>query len=1020
MKGAENMINYEKIANLNKMKTGDHIVLIYKKEKEILSASVSFIKTSLDRNEKCLYIKGDLNEEVLLSELRKQISDLDLYLQNGQLQFLDKEETYALSNNFQADEMIERLKKESLNALEEGYKGLSITGELSWVLNFEGGKKEIIDYEWMLNEYIFNDYPVIAMCRYNLNKFDNSIIKAIIELHHYIIWQGKVHENPYYIAPEGYRDNQIVEYEIESWLKNIQEYKKSESTFKKELETSQNKYQNLFNSAPIGIVTTTSNGRAFTTNITMAEILGFNSVEEALEHYPNLSSDLYVNPERREEFVKMLKEKGEVKAFDYKALKKDGSHVWLSMNAKIRNEYKDFFVIEAFVFDITERKNKEEKIIEQKEELSAFFEQITAYNEEIMAMNEELEQSFEEVNLLNKRFVNMIELVSNMEDKTLLNEKEFFSDLLKSAIKIIPEADYGKICIINDQDKCEFIDTVGHDMKILEKIKFDKKLLFHKENKSVNNTKDYFFDINKAKSEEKEEFLKALKPSKDSLYINILIDGQTVGRIGLDIREDSSIKFSDTTKKVLKSFSTLASSFFAFKRFDDLQTNFTKELLTSIIKIMEMYDLYTKGHSENVAKLASAIAKEMNLSKQTIKDTYWAGLVHDIGKLLIPLNILNKKEKLTDQEFELIKKHPVWGNKALSSSKILKPIAKYLLYHHERWDGRGYPEGLKENEIPLISQILGVADAWDAMLSKRAYRNSLSFEQALNEIKKNKGTQFSPRVVDAFIKIIENDKIEKLQQEVLDNEINISKSKDHFLKRKEEYEELFKKAEEGIVILDEDFNIIRANNYFINMFEYDKQQIIGENIKNLAPKDKTTEIENHLHGLAQGEKINSKTIRKKENGELIKVSIQAFPISLEGFNMGYYVIYRDITELEETKSKYENIKERYKALFKNENTVMLIIDPDNSEIVDANPAAEFFYGWNKEILTSMKITDINVLDKKEVKKEMLNAKAKNRNYFNFKHRTANGIIKNVEIYSQPIPFADKEYLYLIIHEKKKD
>jgi PAS domain S-box-containing protein len=395
-------------------------------------------------------------------------------------------------------------------------------------------------------------------------------------------------------------------------------------------------------------------------------------------------------------------------------------------------------------------------------------------------------------------------------------------------------------------------------------------------------------------------------------------------------------------------------------------------------------------------------------------------MVHDIGKLLIPLSILNKSSSLNQKEASLIQKHPYWGYKALSNSKTLRHISKYILCHHERWDGKGYPEGIAKDEIPLLAQILTVADAWDAMLSKRAYRNSLSFEQALNEIKKNKGTQFSPRVVDAFIKIIENDKIEKLQQEVLDNEINISKSKDHFFKRKEEYEELFKKAEEGIVILDEDFNIIRANNYFINMFEYDKQQIIGENIKNLAPKDKTTEIENHLHGLAQGEKINSKTIRKKENGELIKVSIQAFPIFLEGFNMGYYVIYRDITELEETKSKYENTKERYEALFENENTVMLIIDPDNSEIVDANPAAEFFYGWNKEILTSMKITDINVLDKKEVKKEMLNAKAKNRNYFNFKHRTANGIIKNVEIYSQPIPFADKEYLYLIIHEKKKD
>ncbi|MGM0502610.1 MAG: PocR ligand-binding domain-containing protein, partial [Bacillota bacterium] len=651
-----------------------------------------------------------------------------------------------------------------------------------------------------------------------------------------------------------------------------------------------------------------------------------------------------------------------------------------------------------------ELKVSEEKLREQKEELSVSNEQLTAYNEEVMAMNEELEQSFEEVNLLNQRFVKMIELVSNMEDKTLLSEKDFFADLLESAVEIVPEADYGKICIIDKQDKCKFIDAVGHDIEILEKITFDQDILINKGNKFVNNTKNYFFDIDSVELDKKEIFLEALKPIKDSLYIDIIIDGQTVGRMGLDIKKESSKEFSDTTKKILESFSTIASSFFAFKRFDNLQTNFTKELLTSIIKIMGMYDLYTKGHSENVAKIAAAIATEMKLSKQTIRNTYWSGLVHDIGKLLIPLNIINKKGKLTEQEFGLIKKHPVWGSKALNSSETLKPISKYILHHHERWDGRGYPEGLKENEIPVISQILAVADAWDAMLSKRAYRNSLSSEKALEEIKKNKDSQFAPQVADAFIKIIEENKIEQLEIGVLNNEINNSKKEKNILQKKEEYEELFKKAEEGIVIVDGDFDVIRANNYFFDMFGYNRQQIVGKNIKKVVPEDRIKETDSYIKKIAQGGNINSETIRKKENGEVINVSIYAFPVNLDGGNMGYYIIYRDITELEETKVKYENIKERYKTLFENENTVMLIIDPDTAEIVDANPAAEIFYGWNKNIITSMKISDINVLDKKEVEKEMLNAKAKNRNYFNFKHRTADKKIKDVEVYSQPIPF----------------
>jgi len=202
------------------------------------------------------------------------------------------------------------------------------------------------------------------------------------------------------------------------------------------------------------------------------------------------------------------------------------------------------------------------------------------------------------------------------------------------------------------------------------------------------------------------------------------------------------------------------------------------------------------------------------------------------------------------------------------------------------------------------------------------------------------------------------------------------------------------------------------------MFGYNKDEIIGSDIKKIVPAAKTAETENYMNKLAEGEKFNSKTIRKKENGEIIKVAIQFLPVSLNGGNMGYYVIYRDISELEETKIKYENVKDRYRALFENENTAMLIIDPDNGKIADANPAAEIFYGWNKEVLTSMNISDINVLNEEEVKKEMLKAKEKARNYFNFKHRTADKIIKEVEVYSQPIPFAEKEYLYSIIHEKK--
>ncbi|MGM0379684.1 MAG: HD domain-containing phosphohydrolase, partial [Bacillota bacterium] len=686
---------------------------------------------------------------------------------------------------------------------------------------------------------------------------------------------------------------------IESHLSIIDKNIKIKKEYNK-IEKKEKKYEKLFNKAPIGIFVTTSKGKIITINKSMAEILGFSKKEDVMKHYNDLKEDLYVNKERRDEFIKKLIENGKVKNFKYQAIGKNNKYKWISMNArkKIRNK-KGSFLIEGFAFDITKEEKQNEKIKEQKSKLSNSFEKLSIYNEEIIAMNEELEQSIKEINSLNKRFINMIELISNISDKKLLNEKEFFNDLLVKAIKIIPEADYGKICLINDNDECEFVGAIGHNLETLKEIKFDKSLLLKKEEDDRNN----FFDISKFE-DDKNKFLKALKPIKDSIYIDILVNEQIVGRIGFDIKEDSNQEFTNTTKNVLGSFATLASSFFAFKKFDKLQANFTKELITSIIKIMEMYDLYTKGHSENVASVASAIAKAMNLSKKTIKDTYWSGLVHDIGKLLIPLNILNKKGRLTEYEFDLVKKHPIWGKKALSNSELLKPIGKNILYHHERWDGKGYPEGLNENQIPLISQILGVADAWDAMLSKRAYRDSLSIKNALKEIKNNKGTQFSPEVVESFIKIIKDNKIETLKNEVLENEIENVKNED-LLNNKDRFEDLFKESNEGIVILDDNFHIIRVNNFFLDMFGYKRNNILGMNIKMIVPKWKIKETDKFIDLLNSGKKVDSNSTREKKNGEKIKVSIQAFPVSLGTSNMGYYVIYRDITELKKTKKKYE-------------------------------------------------------------------------------------------------------------------
>lgn len=439
--------------------------------------------------------------------------------------------------------------------------------------------------------------------------------------------------------------------------------------------------------------------------------------------------------------------------------------------------------------------------------------------------------------------------------------------------------------------------------------------------------------------------------------------------------------------------------------------------------MVEIYDKYTKGHSENVAELSSVIAENMGLSHKKVIDTYWAGLVHDIGKLLIPIDILNKNGKLNDSEYDLIKKHTVWGSKALESSESLHYIAKYILHHHERWDGTGYPNGLKGDEIPLISQIISVADSWDAMLSKRAYREPLSPLKALKEIENNKGKQFSPEVANAFINIYKKEKLDDLKSKIRKYTINFENNKQNDIFNSNlSFDNLFAKSKEGIVLLDKNFNIKKANYFFREMFDYSQSELEGQNIKTIVHKDKYVETNNFIEKLINNGELNTRTYRKKRDGSKIEVSIQAFPLIIEDEKVGYYIIYRDISELKNNEQKYKDIKGRYKALFNNEYTVMLIIDPESSEIVDANPAAVSFYGWSKDRITSMKISDINAMDKKEVKKELKNASSENKIYFEFKHKTAYKGIKNVEVYSQPIKYGDKKYLYSIIHdvtERKK-
>ena len=191
------------------------------------------------------------------------------------------------------------------------------------------------------------------------------------------------------------------------------------------------------------------------------------------------------------------------------------------------------------------------------------------------------------------------------------------------------------------------------------------------------------------------------------------------------------------------------------------------ESIETLRYTVEAKDSYTRGHSDRVSAYSVLIGEKLGLSEQDINTLKIGGLFHDIGKIGVPDSILLKDAKLTDDEYSEIKNHPSIGAHILSNATIFKDVIPIVKHHHERFDGNGYPGKLKGEDIPYLARIAAIADAFDAMTSKRTYRSSLPIDVVKSELEKNKGTQFDPQIADVFLDILNNeyDKIEKIRAE---------------------------------------------------------------------------------------------------------------------------------------------------------------------------------------------------------------------------------------------------------------
>lgn len=183
------------------------------------------------------------------------------------------------------------------------------------------------------------------------------------------------------------------------------------------------------------------------------------------------------------------------------------------------------------------------------------------------------------------------------------------------------------------------------------------------------------------------------------------------------------------------------------------------QLMQMLSTTIEAKDEYTKGHSHRVAEYSVLIARELGWNEKELSNLKNAAHLHDIGKIAIPDTILNKPSKLSEEEFSIIKEHTIIGANILKNISLIDHVQEIVRNHHERYDGNGYPDGLKGKEIPLHARIVTVADSYDAMSSQRIYRNQLPPEKIIQELENNKGTQFDPEITDIFLKLLREDRI---------------------------------------------------------------------------------------------------------------------------------------------------------------------------------------------------------------------------------------------------------------------
>ncbi len=332
-----------------------------------------------------------------------------------------------------------------------------------------------------------------------------------------------------------------------------------------------------------------------------------------------------------------------------------------------------------------------------------------------------------------------------------IKKEEFYDIVLNSACELVGSKRGSLMIYDEDREELQIVKARGISEKVIKNTKLTSGRGIAGK---AFQTGETIFVTNPAEHDQYAAYIGAKEQKEPFIAIPIKSNEKTFGVLNIHLSSDNKT-FTDYDLKFLNLLASEASiTIENIKLYESIE-NFYFEMVQTLARVIDAKDAYTGDHAGRARKKARMLAEGLSLPKQMIRYVEYAALLHDIGKIGIEGTILTKPGRLSAEEYMEIKKHPYIGYQILSPIKFLGPVAKMVLYHQEWYNGMGYPEGLKGEEIPVGARIVAIIDAWDAMTSDRPYRKALSYQQAISEIKKGSGTQFDPNVVEIFLKIQE-------------------------------------------------------------------------------------------------------------------------------------------------------------------------------------------------------------------------------------------------------------------------